>query len=49
MIEIYLRKPDFAVPIRGSKVPATEAWLHEVKYDGCRLMVIRQGERVRLI
>jgi hypothetical protein len=32
--EVYVRKPDFALPIKGSKVPASEAWLHEVKHDG---------------
>jgi ATP-dependent DNA ligase len=34
---------------QGSKLPATEAWLHEVKYDGYRLVVIREGARVRLM
>jgi bifunctional non-homologous end joining protein LigD len=24
-------------------------WLHEVKYDGYRMMVIRDGDRVRLL
>jgi bifunctional non-homologous end joining protein LigD len=36
------------LPTRGTSVPATPAWLHEIKYDGYRLIVQRQGERVRL-
>jgi bifunctional non-homologous end joining protein LigD len=30
-------------------VPATDAWFHEVKYDGYRLIVVREADRVRLI
>jgi bifunctional non-homologous end joining protein LigD len=30
-------------------VPEGANWLHEIKYDGYRMMVIRQQERVRLI
>jgi len=33
----------------GKAVPATPDWLHEVKYDGYRLIVAREGDRVRLI
>ena len=33
----------------GNAVPATAAWLHEVKYDGYRLIVQRDDNRVRLI
>jgi ATP-dependent DNA ligase len=36
------------LPTRGASVPATPAWLHEIKYDGYRLIVQREGERVRL-
>jgi ATP-dependent DNA ligase len=28
--------------------PAGPAWIHEIKFDGFRLMVWRDGERVRL-
>jgi bifunctional non-homologous end joining protein LigD len=38
-----------AIPTRGTKVPAGPEWLHEVKYDGFRLIVSRDGDRVRLI
>ena len=36
-------------PTRGTSVPATPAWLHEIKNDGYRLRVERTGDRVRLI
>jgi bifunctional non-homologous end joining protein LigD len=40
---------DFCLPTRGIKVPDRPEWIHEVKYDGYRLRVERNGERVRLI
>ena len=36
------------LPTAGKVVPATHNWLHEVKYDGYRLIVTRDGDRVRL-
>ena len=33
----------------GAKVPAGPEWLHEIKYDGYRLRVERNGDRVWLI
>ena len=33
----------------GTEVPTREVWFHEVKYDGYRMMMIREDERVRLI
>jgi ATP-dependent DNA ligase len=39
---------EFCLPTRGQKVPAGPDWIHEVKYDGYRLRVERDGERVRL-
>ena len=36
------------IPTRGTKVPAGPDWLHEIKYDGYRLIVQREGKRVRL-
>jgi ATP-dependent DNA ligase len=36
------------IPTRGAKVPAGPDWLHEIKHDGYRLMVRRDGDRVRL-
>jgi bifunctional non-homologous end joining protein LigD len=40
---------DFCIPRRGSKVPHTPDWLHEIKYDGYRLRVERNDDRVRLV
>jgi hypothetical protein len=33
---------------RGTKVPAGPDWIHEIKHDGYRLIVQREGKRVRL-
>lgn len=38
---------DFCLPT--TSVPDTPDWLHEVKYDGYRLRLERDGDRVRLI
>jgi bifunctional non-homologous end joining protein LigD len=32
----------------GTKVPAGPDWIHEIKHDGYRLIVVRDGARVRL-
>jgi bifunctional non-homologous end joining protein LigD len=46
-----LRKLDYlpCLPKAAAKVPHTPDWLHEVKYDGYRIVVVRDGERVRLL
>jgi hypothetical protein len=44
-----LRSFDFCLPTRSTTVPDGEDWLHEVKYDGYRLRLERDGDRVRLI
>ena len=36
------------IPTRGTNVPAGPDWIHEIKHDGYRLIVQRDGERVRL-
>jgi len=36
------------IPTPGKAVRATDAWFHEIKYDGYRLIVARDGDRVRL-
>jgi ATP-dependent DNA ligase len=36
------------IPTRGTKVPAGPDWLHEIKHDGYRMIVQREGQRVRL-
>ncbi|MCA1503814.1 RNA ligase family protein [Bradyrhizobium sp. NBAIM02] len=39
----------FCLPTRGTAVPIGPDWFHEVKYDGYRLRLERDGDRVRLI
>ena len=36
------------IPTRGTKVPSHSDWIHEVKQDGFRLIVSRDGDRLRL-
>jgi bifunctional non-homologous end joining protein LigD len=36
------------IPSRAPKPPAGSGWVHEVKHDGYRLIVRRDGEAVRL-
>src|SRR5258705_7161873 len=45
-----MRKTAFepCIPTRGTQVPAGPEWLHEIKHDGYRLIVQREGSRVRL-
>jgi bifunctional non-homologous end joining protein LigD len=40
---------EFCIPTKSDAVPTGPDWLHEVKYDGYRLRLERDGERVRLI
>jgi ATP-dependent DNA ligase len=42
-------KFEFCLPTRATIVPAAPEWFHEVKYDGYRLRVERDGARVRLV
>jgi bifunctional non-homologous end joining protein LigD len=45
-----MRKVAFepCIPTRGTQVPAGPEWLHEIKHDGYRLIVQREGKLVRL-
>jgi bifunctional non-homologous end joining protein LigD len=36
------------MPTRANKVPAGPDWIHEIKHDGYRLQVRREGDAVRL-
>ena len=36
------------IPTRGKTVPVGPDWIHEIKHDGYRLIVQRDGSRVRL-
>jgi ATP-dependent DNA ligase len=40
---------EFCLPTKSDTVPTGLDWLHEVKYDGYRLRVERDVDRVRLI
>jgi ATP-dependent DNA ligase len=42
-------KFDLCLPTTGKIVPAGPDWFHEVKYDGYRLRIERDGKAVRLI
>jgi bifunctional non-homologous end joining protein LigD len=42
-------KFEFCNPTVGKAVPAGPEWFHEIKYDGYRLRIERDGDRVRLI
>jgi len=44
-----LKAFDFCLPTRSTIVPVGPEWLHEVKYDGYRLRLERDGDRGRLI
>jgi bifunctional non-homologous end joining protein LigD len=39
----------FSLPTKADKVPVGPDWLHEIKYDGYRMMVVRDQDRARLI
>ena len=45
-----MRKSAFepCIPTPGTKVPDRPDWIHEIKHDGYRLIVQREGKRVRL-
>jgi bifunctional non-homologous end joining protein LigD len=36
------------IPTQGTKVPSGVDWIHEIKHDGYRLIIQREGKRVRL-
>jgi ATP-dependent DNA ligase len=44
-----MSKFEFCLPTNGKIVPSSPEWFHEIKYDGYRLRVERDGNRVRLI
>jgi len=39
---------EFCLPTKSDAVPTGPDWLHEVKYDGYRLRVERDGDRLGL-
>jgi ATP-dependent DNA ligase len=40
---------EFSLPTKATSVPSGLDWLHEIKFDGYRLRLERDGDRVRLI
>jgi bifunctional non-homologous end joining protein LigD len=40
---------EFSLPTTADKVPAGTEWIHEIKYDGYRMLVVREQDRVRLL
>jgi ATP-dependent DNA ligase len=44
-----MRAFEFCLPTMAAAVPDHPVWLHEVKYDGYRLRLERDGDCVRLI
>jgi bifunctional non-homologous end joining protein LigD len=40
---------EFCIPTRATAVFDSPEWLHEIKFDGYRLRVERNGDRVRLV
>jgi bifunctional non-homologous end joining protein LigD len=42
-------KFEFCIPTAGKVVPAGPEWFHEIKYDGYRVRLEREVDRVRLI
>ncbi len=40
---------EFSLPTRVATVHSGPDWIHEIKYDGYRLRLERDGDRVRLI
>jgi ATP-dependent DNA ligase len=51
--DAYLRRMfktfEFCLPTNAVKVPAGLEWLHEIKQDGSRIGIERDGDRVQLI
>jgi bifunctional non-homologous end joining protein LigD len=40
---------EFCLPTRSTTVPSGPDWFHEIKYDGYRLRLERDGDRIRLV
>jgi bifunctional non-homologous end joining protein LigD len=40
---------EFCLPTNSTSVPSSPDWFHEIKFDGYRLRVERNGDRARLI
>jgi bifunctional non-homologous end joining protein LigD len=40
---------EFSLPTKANKVPTGSHWIHEIKHDGYRMLVVRDQDRVRLV
>ena len=49
ILRAWVRSFGAACRPAGTKVPNGPDWLHEIKYDGFRLLVQREDDRVRLV
>jgi ATP-dependent DNA ligase len=49
MLETMLKAFELCLPTNSAIVPSGPEWFHEIKYDGYRLRVERDADRVRLI
>jgi hypothetical protein len=47
-IDVSARAPRTGPPCLPPQPPAGEAWLHEIKHDGFRVVARKDGKRVRL-
>ena len=39
---------EFAIPTPGNAVPDGPGWIHEIKFDGFRMRVVREADRIKL-
>jgi bifunctional non-homologous end joining protein LigD len=46
---VFRMRFEFCIPTAGKIVPAGPEWLHEIKFDGYRIRLERDADRVRLI
>jgi ATP-dependent DNA ligase len=41
--------PKPSIPARSDRIPSGSAWIHEIKHDGYRLLIRKDGDSVRII
>jgi bifunctional non-homologous end joining protein LigD len=50
-IRTHCKPPGFILPCQpalADRPPSGPGWLHEIKFDGCRVIARRDGEQIRL-
>lgn len=45
---MFAKPFEFCLAVAGKAVPAGPDWIHEIKYDGYRMRLVREDDRVRL-